>query len=370
MSDPNPTEYGPYTKTHIPLHAKIALWIRDAAGRFTAASRASSPQIFANSGATSLTGLIPSSVVLDGSGGFFVANSSGAPEPALRIGTVVPAADDASVVVGNGTLSADLTWYGNIPTAYFSWDASANLFEFRGPVRTRGFNSLPTRYELKWVAGERGKPGINADIQDATEAVRMIADPNFEVLGTNGVSASTAYYAEGGITLTTAGANNDQVIIAPHLDASQSPWTQVTWGTDKETVWECDISTSSNITANIIWAGLKLTNTSTTATDDNQVFFRYAAATNSGKWQAIYSIGGTDTADDSGVTVAVSTRYHLKVTIDSSRIARMYINGVLVSTSTALTDATDFIPYIGVQATTGAAKSVVVHGQSISRVIG
>ena len=370
MSDPNPTEYGPYSKTHIPLYAKISLWLRDAAGQFTLSSRRTSPQIFANSGAATLTGLVPSSIVLDGAGGMVVANSSGVPEPLLRIGTVLPAADDASVVVGNGTLSADLTWYGNIPTAYFSWDASANLFELRGPARTRGWNVLPTRYELKWVAGERGKPGINADIQDASEAVRMIADPNFEVLGTNGVSASTAYYAEGGITLTTAGANNDQVIIAPHLDASQSPWTQVTWGTDKETVWECDISTSSNITANIIWAGLKLTNTSTTATDNDQVFFRYAAGTNSGKWQAIYSIGGTDTADDSGVTVTVSTRYHLKISIDSSRIARMYINGVLVSTSTALTDATDFIPYIGVQATTGSAKSLVVHGQSISRVIG
>ena len=182
-----------------------------------------------------------------------------------------------------------------------------------GDYSLTGFNALSRRYELSWAAGRRGKPGINADIQNAAEATRMIADPDFEVLGTNGVSASTAYYAEGGITLTTAGANNDQVIVAPHLDASQSPWAQVTWGTDKETVWECDISTSSNITANIIWAGLKLTNTSTTATDDNQVFFRYAAGTNSGKWQAIYSIGGTDTADDSGVTVAVSTRYHLKV---------------------------------------------------------
>ena len=148
MSDPNPTEYGPYTKTHIPLHAKIALWIRDAAGRFTAASRASSPQIFANSGATSLTGLIPSSVVLDGSGGFFVANSSGAPEPALRIGTVVPAADDASVVVGNGTLSADLTWYGNIPTAYFSWT----------PART----SLNSAARSGRVGGTYSRPATNS----------------------------------------------------------------------------------------------------------------------------------------------------------------------------------------------------------------
>jgi len=370
MSDPNPTQYGPYSDSHIPLYAKIALWIRDATGAFTVGSRASSPQIFANSGASSLTGLIPSSLVMDGTGGVYYASTAGAPEPALRIGTVLPVADDAAVVIGNGTLSADLTWYGDIPTAFWGWDASANLFQLRGPVRTRGFNVLPTRFELKWVGGQRGKPGINADIQNAAEAVRMIADPDFEVLGTNGTSASTSYYVEGGVTLTTAGANNDQVIILPHLDASQSPWAQVTWGTDKETVWECDISTSSNITANIIWAGLKLTTTSTTATDDDQVFFRYAAATNSGKWQAIYSIAGTDTEGDSGVTVVVSTRYHLKISIDSSRIARMYINGVLVATSTALTNAVDLIPYIGVGATTGSAKSAVVHGQSISRVIG
>ena len=236
-----------------------------------------------------------------------------------------------------------------------------------GDYTLTGFNALSSRYELSWQAGQRGKPGINADINSATEAVREIADPQFEVLGTNGTSALSTYYAEGGITFTTAGADNDQMILVPHLDTNQSAWEQVTWGTDQETVWECALRTTATITSMTIWAGLKLTNTSVTATDNDQAFFRYAAATNSGKWQAIHSIGGTDTATDTGVTVAASTTYRLKVTIDSSRIARFYINGTLVSTSTALTDATDLKPYIGVQANTGAARAVNIIGQAISR---
>lgn len=226
---------------------------------------------------------------------------------------------------------------------------------------------LPRRLQLVWIAGQRGKPGINADIQNASEAVRMIADPDFEVLGTNATSACTAFNAEGGITLTTAGANNDQVIVLPHLDANQSAWAQWTWGTDQQTAWECHLKTAANITAVTIWAGLKLTNTSVTATDNDQAFFRYQDTVNSGKWQAIASIANSDTATDTGITVAVSTEYHLKVDIDAMRQARFWLDGELVYTSGQLTDATDLIPYVGVQAGAVAAKSLTVYGQSISR---
>ena len=148
-------------------------------------------------------------------------------------------------------------------------------------------------------------------------------------------------------------------------------WCWRTWGTDKQTEWECDIVSGANITSAIIWCGLKLTNTSTTATDNDQVFFRYQDTVNSAKWQAIYSIGGIDTATDTGVTAVVSTRANFKITIDSSRVARMYLNGKLVATSTALTDATDLIPYIGVQASgAAAAKAITVYGQEISRIRG
>jgi len=113
---------------------------------------------------------------------------------------------------------------------------------------------------------------------------------------------------------------------------------------------------------------LKLTNTEVVATDNDQVFVRYEDDVNSGKFQAVWSIGGTDTTTDTGVTAAVSTRYHIQVVIDASRIARFYLNGSLVATTTALTNATDLIPYIGVAADgAAAAKSLRIHGQVIER---
>jgi len=269
--------------------------------------------------------------------------------------------------LANVSTTGDLTLNGAIDGADVVFDASANLLYTQGPVRLQAFNALSPRYELKWVAGARGKPSANADIQNAAEGTRMIADPDFEVLGTNASSDDVTYNPEGGIVIETDGADNDQVIILPHLDANQTGWAQVTWGTDQQTVWECYIKTGT-ITTATIWAGLKLTNTSVTATDDDQAFFRYAAATISGRWQAITSAAGVDVAGDSGVTVVANTQYHLKIAIDSARLARFYINGVLVRTSAALVTAKDLIPYIGIQANTGAARSMTVYGQAISRV--
>lgn len=250
---------------------------------------------------------------------------------------------------------------------YYDSDLRALLVS-RSETLIHPASVIPSRFELLWRAGQRGKPGVNGDILSATEATRMIADPDFELLGTNAVSGSSAFAAEGGITLTTAGADGDQVILVPHLDANQSAWTQVTWGTDRQVVWQTRIKTGANITNAVIWAGLKETNTSVTATDDDQVFFRYEDDVNSGNWQAVSSIGGTDDAADAGVAVAVSTDYELIIAIGSDRTARMFINGALVETTGALTDATDLIPYIGVEADgAAAAKALTIRGQYISR---
>jgi hypothetical protein len=71
------------------------------------------------------------------------------------------------------------------------------------------------------------------------------------------------------------------------------------------------------------------------------------------------------------VVVAVDTEYHLRIVIDEDRIAKCYINGVLVRTTAALTDTTDLKPYIGVAADgAGAAKHMYIFSQSIGRVIG
>ena len=261
----------------------------------------------------------------------------------------------------------------NFPAGTTYWDSDLKKVLFSpadGSALVGASEFVNPRIELCWIAGRRGKPGLNADIQNAAEATRMVADPDFELLGTNATSASSSFNAEGGIKLTTAGASADQVILLPHLDANQSAWTQFTWGTDKQVAWACRLATGAAITAEIIWAGLKLTNTPTVATDNDQVFFRYEAGVNSGKFQCINSIGGTDDTDDSGVTVAVSTVYLLVIAIDSDRIARFYINGALVATSAALTNAVDLKPYVGIQASAAAAKDITVYGETISRQAG
>lgn len=231
---------------------------------------------------------------------------------------------------------------------------------------------LSKRYELSWTPGVFGIPSLNADIVSATEATNITCDPLFEILG-DGVAADDALvYVEGGIEMTTNGTNGNECILVPHLIANMSAWEKVTWGTDKEVEWECFIETAGTITDYIVWVGLKLTMTEVVATDANQVFFRIEDGVNSGAWQTIYSIGDVDTVTDAGLpAVTADTKYHLKITIDDQRIARFYINDILVQTSTALTDTTDLKPYIGVaEDGSGSARSVRVYGQSISRVAG
>jgi hypothetical protein len=142
----------------------------------------------------------------------------------------------------------------------------------------------------------------------------------------------------------------------------------VTWGTDQEVAWECFIQTDANITNAIIWAGLKLTGAEAKATDADQVYFRYEDDDNSGKWLCCVSIDNVDTEQDTGITVAINTAYHLRIEIASDRTAKFYLNGTLEHTTAALTDATDLKPFIGVAAD-GAdeAKSLTIRGQAISR---
>lgn len=259
------------------------------------------------------------------------------------------------------------------------YDTDTGTQYSEGVMRRSRLNVLSRRSELLWVAGQRGKPALNAVIaldENSNAAAHLafnVADPDFEVLGTNMTTALCTHNAEGGITLTTAGADLDSAILLPHLDTNQTPWTAWTWGTDKETVWECDFATGAAITTSVVWAGLKLTNTPTGATDNDQVFIRYENGVSSGVWVVWASIGGTDVTTATTITVATSTRYHFKVAIDSARIARVYITvgtgaPQLVYTSGALTDATDLIPYIGVKASgVAAARSVTVYGQAIGR---
>ena len=236
---------------------------------------------------------------------------------------------------------------------------------------------------------------IDPDADDASAlALHVLANKDFEVLGTNMTSAlSTRNATAAGITLTTAGADQDQAIVCPHLDSNQTAWTGTKWGTENQTVWECSINKNA-IDNQKLWAGLKLTNDQLVATDDDQAYFKFQTdATNSEsftdftKWHFIHSIGGTDFISVLPITVAANTIYHFKIEIDSARKLSIFVDGVqynITSTSGstggtavtsgttksgAMTDDVDFIPYIGIEAGAAAAEAVDVHYQCISRII-
>jgi hypothetical protein len=223
----------------------------------------------------------------------------------------------------------------------------------------------------------------------------MIANKDFEVLGTNMTTALVAFSAtRAGLTITTAGADEDQAIVLPHLDTNQSAWQVTEWGTENQVNWEASISTQASIADIKIWAGLKLTNDQLVATDADQAYFLFetdgdngTALTDFTKLHFVYSVGGTDYISQLPVTVAADTEYHLRIQIDSDRKASIFVNGIQYNVSStagstggtavtqgttkslAMTNDVDLIPYIGVEAGAAAAKVLGVHYEGISRIV-
>jgi len=208
------------------------------------------------------------------------------------------------------------------------------------------------------------KPGIIAD-------TAYTFSTTFEVLGTNMTSALCTYSAtSAGIVMTTAGADNDQGILAPALTAGLSAWTGIKWGTENQTIWEAAITTGDDITTGVLlWAGLKLTNTPVIATDADQAFFRFSTDDADTNWMIESSIANTDTATDTGLAVAINTIYRLKIVITAARTAQFFINDYMYFESAALTNDVNLIPYIGIQALSAAAEFVTVHYEKASRIL-
>ena len=243
------------------------------------------------------------------------------------------------------------------------------------------------------------RPGLNANIDQAsTVEVQRALNRNWEALGTNMTTALCTFAGtSGGVKATTAGADQDQAIITPHLDTAATAWAGCLWGTENEVHWETSIQLPAIDNQNV-WAGLKLTNAPELATDDDQAYFNFLTdADNSGqaftdftKLHFIHSVGGTDYISQLPITVAANTIYHLKIEIDSDRKAAIFVNGVQYNVATtagstggtavtavqpgvqaaksnALTNDVDFIPYNGIEANAGAAEALISHYICMSR---
>ena len=230
------------------------------------------------------------------------------------------------------------------------------------------------------------------------ESGQSIANENFEFLGTNGSDDDVTFAATtAGVLMIPDGADGDQLIVLPHLDTNQTAWSGTKWGTENQVQWECAIRTdAADIDDTTIWAGLKLTNTPTMATDANQAYFIYGAEdddagalTTNANLHFVYSVANVDYVTDLGIVVAAATDYRLGIQIDSDRKVSAWVNGVqygLTSTvvaggttastasgdqsplSVALTDNIDFIPYVGIMNQDATARDMVLYYEKISRI--
>ena len=203
-------------------------------------------------------------------------------------------------------------------------------------------------------------PQLNAAIGVATSL-------DFEVLGTNAANTSATFSNSGGVTLTTAGASGDQVILVPHLDTTQTAIAVAAqFATDNSPYFRCWIRTGASIASTTIWAGLKKTNAAAITTDTDSLFVRYSDSdTISTAWQINVSNNNTDYTTSTGLTVAASTLYDISFEVDSNRDWKCMINGTDATAAAknsgnykGLKTGVNLIPYIGVQADTGAAKAI------------
>ena len=259
---------------------------------------------------------------------------------------------------------------------------SEQFYNARNLVVSNGFVKNPNRYYLEEFFNQL--PAKNGD-------VAYTKNINFEILGTNAVSSDIGYSAtNSGITLTTAGADNDQVILLPHLDTGITAWTGVQWKTQYEVEWECALSVA-NISNVAFWAGLKYNNVPTLATNDDQAYFFFDSddsvvgnITTNANLHFCYSVGGTDYTTNLGIAVEADTTYRLRIVIDNNRKISVFVNeqqygltqtsgsaGVTESTETQkslqMTNNISLIPYIGVQSTTAEADVLTVGYEKISR---
>jgi len=244
----------------------------------------------------------------------------------------------------------------------------------------------PDRYCLYENFSRR--PALNASIATAFNL-------DFELLGTNASNDDVTYSAaSAGLQLQTDGADNDSIIILPHLDTNQSAWTGCKWGTENQVQWETMIRTDASVADMCWYAGLKLTNDEAYATDADQVYFLYDSTDDSGalttnaNLHLVYSVGGTDYITDLGIVVAANTNYRLAISIDSNRKAAVWVDGEQYSLSelgtaggdtmspakgavrsAALTNDVDLIPYVGVKARAAAAKTLHLSYERINRII-
>lgn len=203
------------------------------------------------------------------------------------------------------------------------------------------------------------------------------ASKTFEALGTN-LAANTTFDTSGGIVLaTTGGTQNNQCAVRGHMSANQGMWSSVLWSTSKRLRLKCSVLTPATITSMRAGVGAKLTviagATLLDLSDANGIWFGYDTAGlyngNVANWNVVIRIGGVSTLVNTTVVFAASTSYQLVLDVDTNQVARFYIDGALVATSTPLAASIALTPFAAVQTldVAGAVRQITVRRMAASK---
>jgi hypothetical protein len=176
----------------------------------------------------------------------------------------------------------------------------------------------------------------------------------------------------GGVKTSSGGAiisgsnSGKMCFIKPNVG---SPFQRIKWRTDKQIRFRAVIRTGAVLANTRIFVGLTSLSmpkflSSGGVKDHNQVGVEFKASVNS-NWvvgQCVSHVSSASTVTP--VTVAASTVYDIQINIDASRVAHVYINGRLVSASTAALKTTKkLIPLIGIRSGGAKANLMLYHAQ-------
>jgi len=247
------------------------------------------------------------------------------------------------------------------------------------------------------------------DVAAQVFKLAFIIDPyitpnqNFVLTGVSGgasqssgnVGRDTSY---AGVKIITGTTDNDRTVLSirdGHTEINgsgstdSSGWASVPFGTENKIIFSTAISVG-NINDMSFWAGMKLTEVGTYATDANQAYFLYCsnddqgALTTNANLHFVYSVAGTDYITNLGLAILSGAVYKLRIEFDENRQISVYVNNVrygLVTTATAggatqsvsttkslaMTDDIDLLPFVGVQTHTTSSKGAQIPFVKLSR---
>ena len=173
----------------------------------------------------------------------------------------------------------------------------------------------------------------NASFQAFTDCIKATADSlwAFTVSGTGAAFTAKANANSNSIGILTFGLGTVATNRAS-IDSGNFSILNLGLGTASFES-DCRFTVLSDATNTYTFRAGFIDSVSAESTDG--VFFRYTNGTNSGKFQAVTRSNGTETAVDTGITVAISTWYDFEININATGTsAEFKINGTVVATIT------------------------------------